>query len=203
MRECVRDACVAHHEGVEHAGAVEHSAADDGQGECGSEEAGAANGAGGVGPRAGGELAGGNAGQADGGERDYICGGHQRGGDEHGAGVVALRGFDFLRDGGGVVPAHVVPERDGDGAGKGWRGDRGAQQSDTAAEAIAKRECRAGEGVRMREESLPEAGANEDDEGCEQNGKHARQSLRRRPWRRGGSRGRRGPRWRVPIAEPR
>ena len=60
----------------------------------------------------------GEAGEGDGEQRKNVGDGDQRGGDEHGARVVALRVFDFLRDGGGVVPAHVVPEGDGDGAGE-------------------------------------------------------------------------------------
>jgi hypothetical protein len=63
----------------------------------------------GVGPRAGGELTGGDAADGDGSERDNIGSSDQRGGEQHGAGIVALRVLHLLGDGGGVVPSHVVP----------------------------------------------------------------------------------------------
>ena len=44
--------------------------------------------------------------------------GDEGGGDEHSAGIGALGVLDFLRDCGGVVPAHVIPEADGDGSGE-------------------------------------------------------------------------------------
>ena len=73
-------------------------------------------------PGAGGEAVGREAGKSHGGERKNVGEGGERGGADHGAGVVALRVLHFARDGGGVVPAHVVPERDEDGSGESGAG---------------------------------------------------------------------------------
>ena len=155
LGERVGDAGVAEHEGVEHAGAVEEAAEDDGEGETGADD-----GAGGVGPCSGGELGGGDSGEADGGEWQDVGDGHECGGDEHGAGIVALRTLDLLSDGGGVVPAHVVPEGDGDGSGEvvadGWW----SHGRDSG-------------GVVSGCESLPEAGGDEHGEGSKQQDEHA------------------------------
>ncbi len=115
--------------------------------------------AGGVGPRAGGELAGSEAGEANGGERKNVGEGDQRGGAEHGARIVALRVFDFLRDGAGVVPAHVVPHGDGDGAGEVGGSD--GLQKGAGAVAVPR----------------PEAGGDEDDEGREQDAEERDRGL--------------------------
>ncbi len=91
---------------------------NDREGEAGPEEIRTGDGVGGVGPGAGGEAVGGDAGEADRKQRQNISDGDEGGGGEHRKRVVALRAFDLLGDGGGVVPAHIVPERDGDGAGE-------------------------------------------------------------------------------------
>ncbi len=112
------DAGDAHHEGIEHADAVDHAARDDSESEQRAGED-----AGGVGPGTCRELAGGEACEGDRGERKDVGESDQGGGSQHGAGVVVLRVFDFLGDGAGVIPAHVVPHGDGDGAGEIGCGD--------------------------------------------------------------------------------
>ena len=80
----------------------------------------------------------------------------RHGGGDHGARIVALRILDLLRDGGGVVPAHVVPHRHQDGGGERGLGacvaplDRG-----------------------MERESAPESEHQKDGEGREQQNEQA------------------------------
>ena len=99
-------ACVAHHEGVEHAHAADDAAGDDRQAEQRSAERACGNG-----PGAGGKTLRRESGGSHGGQRKHVGEGGEQGSADHGAGVVALGVFDLARDGGGVVPAHVVPER--------------------------------------------------------------------------------------------
>ena len=92
--------------------------------------------------------------------RENVSDGDEDGRADHGARVVALRVFDFLRDGGGVVPAHVVPESDEDSGGERGGGDglgplHGGMHGD----------------------AVPDGEAHEDGEGREQKHEHADGAL--------------------------
>ena len=116
--------------------------------------------AGGVGPCAGGEAGGGDADGPDGEQRQRVDAHDAERGDEHGARVVALRVFDFLRDGGGVVPAHVVPHGDGE----------------CAAEIVGQRMGVSRE-VETAVGDAPEGDDEHDGEGRERDGHHAHRAV--------------------------
>ena len=153
-------------EGVEGAEAVERTGEDDGHGEHRAAEE-----AGGVCPGTGREACGGDADGPDGEQRKRVDAHDGERGDEHGARIVALRVFDLLRDGGGVVPAHVVPHGDGE----------------CAAEIVGEGLAAGGE-MQAAVGDAPERDDEHDGEGRERDGHHARRSRGRRRRRRGGSR---------------
>ena len=70
------------------------------------------------------------AGEGDGGQRKNVRNGHQQRSAEHRARVGALRIVDLFGDRAGVVPAHVVPQGDGDGAREIGGFDRVPQRAD-------------------------------------------------------------------------
>ena len=102
-----RQAGVAHHQGIEHAKAADHAT----QGQTDAQQRTAEH-AGDVSPRTGFPCAGGKPGQPHGCYRNDVAEGNDDHRRQHGARIGPLRTLHLGRDGGGIVPSHVVPHAD-------------------------------------------------------------------------------------------